>query len=272
MCKAPQSTRVNGVTNSNGQSKLKKSKSTNGFEDGEKPETKMNRPLQMLLIATLILPWAIGIKIDLNGLNLLQRWCIMTLDTARDWIVQPKFIIACLCLSVERICYTWVWVFTENFQKFCNFLERRGFKSKEETPVDIIVKCFKINKLFQYGGFAWLYLSIGPLPRYTSIAPLHALVGLSLVLVGQILNAGIYAAIGKKGVYYGCKFNLPAPWCTGFPFNVVTAHPQYLGSVLTTFGACLLLATDIHVANGWFGLALVQALLYVYMSYVEHHL
>jgi hypothetical protein len=76
---------------------------------------------------------------------------------------------------------------------------------------------------------------------------------------GQLLNAAIYRAIGKAGVYYGVKFGHEIPWyarppgicvrdsssgealgertfaadrCTGFPFNVFTLHPQYSGCVI----------------------------------------
>ena len=98
------------------------------------------------------------------------------------------------------------------------------------------------------------------------------MLGTQLFLVGQLLNAAIYSAIGKAGVYYGYKIGVPVPWCTGFPFNVLSAHPQYLGSAMTAYGAVLLTATDAHVLNGWGGLAHVQALAYAYMSYVEHNL
>ena len=97
-------------------------------------------------------------------------------------------------------------------------------------------------------------------------------VGANLVALGQALNVGIYRSIGKVGVYYGYKYGMSVPWCTGFPFNVCCAHPQYLGSALTAYGLVLLAATDAHVLRGWGGLAHVQALQYAYMSFVEHNL
>ena len=62
------------------------------------------------------------------------------------------------------------------------------------------------------------------------------MLGLQLFVVGQLLNAAIYNAIGKAGVYYGYKIGVPVPWCTGFPFNVFTMHPQYAGVCLSIFG------------------------------------
>ena len=86
------------------------------------------------------------------------------------------------------------------------------------------------------------------------------------------LVAGIYRAIGKAGVYYGYKFGVAVPWCTGFPFTLGLAHPQYLGSAATAYGCVLLSLTAAHVSIGYGGLAHAQALLYAYMAYVEHNL
>ena len=96
--------------------------------------------------------------------------------------------------------------------------------------------------------------------------------GTQLFLVGQLLNAAIYNAIGKAGVYYGYKIGVPVPWCTGFPFTLGLAHPQYLGSAATAYGCVLLSLTAAHVPGGYGGLAHAQALLYAYMAYVEHNL
>ena len=59
------------------------------------------------------------------------------------------------------------------------------------------------------------------------------------VQISQALNIGIYRAIGHEGVYYGFKLGHTIPWHHGFPFNVVP-HPQYVGAVLTIWGAVAL--------------------------------
>merc|ERR1719163_2779475 len=64
------------------------------------------------------------------------------------------------------------------------------------------------------------------------------------LIIGQGLNAAIYAAIGNDGVYYGFKLGRPVPWCTGFPFNVGLRHPQYVGVVLTLWGALTVLLCE----------------------------
>ena len=91
-------------------------------------------------------------------------------------------------------------------------------------------------------------------------------------MVGQLLNISIYWVIGKVGVYYGCKFGYHIPWCTGFPFNVFTAHPQYLGATATVLGAVILLTSPAAEAGGWWALLAVQVLMYVYMALVEGYL
>jgi hypothetical protein len=66
------------------------------------------------------------------------------------------------------------------------------------------------------------------------------LVTLALFGYGQSLNAGIFAAIGHVGVYYGFKLGHKVPWVTGWPFDTV-AHPQYVGSVLSVWALIALL-------------------------------
>ena len=69
-------------------------------------------------------------------------------------------------------------------------------------------------------------------------------------------------------LHRGCRYGRPVTWNTGFPFTVVS-HPQYTGAAMTAWGVCVLLADPIAVDRGWFALAIVQTLYYVYMSVVE---
>ena len=87
----------------------------------------------------------------------------------------------------------------------------------------------------------------------------------------QGLNAAIYRAIGKKGVYYGHRLGLPADWYVGFPFTVAP-HPQYMGVCMSVIGVNAFAATDRHVKAGWFNLTTIQVLYYVYMGLVEDYL
>ena len=139
------------------------------------------------------------------------------------------------------------------------------------NPVDVIVRAmFYPSKVLQCGSMLWFYLSTAPAVSSPFDVSAYAyLCALQLIICGQILNAGIYRAIGKAGVYYGFKYGFQVPWCTGFPFNVCTAHPQYLGATMTSFGMVILLSTPAHYANGTMGVAVLQAVLYIYMAIVE---
>ena len=88
------------------------------------------------------------------------------------------------------------------------------------------------------------------------------------LFIGQGLNAAIYRAIGRAGVYYGHRLGMPVPWVSGFPFSVVP-HPQYAGVCISVIGVCMFLATPAVTAAGWFNLAAVQILLYGYMAIAE---
>ena len=125
-------------------------------------------------------------------------------------------------------------------------------------------------------------------PHISKVPTAHLLLGVGLVGVGQVsfclvmfsrcnqgkndkpsvlqtLNVSMYNAIGKKGVYYGEKLGSKVPWCTSFPFSVVS-HPQYVGSVLSIWGVFALVyaqgpATLWTVATYWTGLYFVTGLI-----------
>ena len=179
-----------------------------------------------------------------------------TIKQLPRYIMTGPFVAAVLCLCVERVCYTLVWCCPKAFGEFCS-------KHNLGAPVDVIVRLFGVNKFFQLLGFAHLYL-LGGLAPPPSLFALG--VGAALVVWGQALNVGIYRAIGKAGVYYGYKFGVAVPWCTGFPFTLGLAHPQYLGSAATAYGCVLLSLTADHVPGGYGGLAHAQALLYAHMA------
>ena len=148
--------------------------------------------------------------------------------------------------------------------------------ARRVDSVDLTVALFAVNKILQATAFFgfWHVAANDPdairtddgdvRPRALSRLAL----GLPLVLAGQVLNAATYAAIGRDGVYYGCRFGRPVPWHTGFPFTVVS-HPQYAGATMTAWGTCALLANRTVVRRGWFGIAAAQSAYYLYMSLVE---
>ena len=227
-----------------------------------RPATKPDRALQLVFALGLLVPFVVFAFLDPDGARDAFALQYATIRQLRSYILSSHFVAAVLCLSVERACYTLVWCCPWAFGEFCS-------KHNLGPPVDVIVRLFGVNKFFQLLGFAHLYL-LGGLAPPPSLFALG--VGAALVVWGQALNVGIYRAIGKAGVYYGYKFGVAVPWCTGFPFTLGLAHPQYLGSAATAYGCVLLSLTAAHVPGGYGGLAHAQALLYAYMAYVEHNL
>ena len=56
-----------------------------------------------------------------------------------------------------------------------------------------------------------------------------------LMVAGQLLNLGVFYRLGGIGVFFGDRLGYRVPWCREFPFSW-TAHPQYVGTVLTIWG------------------------------------
>lgn len=219
------------------------------------------------LLSFTLPPAALYVLDGENATAQLREW-VASFQNAKDWVLQPHFWVVCACLSVERIIYTFVWLRPKSWMKMC----KRPFFKSIGTPVDVVVKCFWISKLFQFGGFIGWYVYMAPFPALADITPLQIIIGIQFFVIGQFLNASIYHAIGKNGVYYGIKLGQDVPWCTGFPFNVFTMHPQYFGANLSAVGGIIFFATPAHISQGWLSFAFVQSFAYFYMAMVEQHL
>ena len=139
----------------------------------------------------------------------------------------------------------------------------------KSDPVDALAKLAVALRTVQttmVALFAHKHTEGGFVGVLRSTHPLLGLAALAVFAFGQALNAGIYHAIGKNGVYYGVKLGKTIPWATGFPFNVC-GHPQYVGCVLTLWGAFAP-----AIANGPAWLALLPglwSLFYVFSGIVE---
>ncbi|GAB5365280.1 hypothetical protein AAMO2058_001044100 [Amorphochlora amoebiformis] len=231
------------------------------------PKLVMNRKLQLIMLACMLIPQFVlfmYIKSNPSPAKQLSRW-MSSFQHWRSWVASPPFWLNFAAMAVERVCYTIVWVRSKWFIKMCKttFLRDWG------TPVDVVVRFFFINKLFQFGGiFLWYYFA-APWIALADISLYQWVTGLQLILFGQLLNNAIYRAIGKNGVYYGVRLGHPVSYCTGFPFNVFTAHPQYFGSVATAIGVAVLLTTPAHETAGIFGVCCSVIFQYVYMGVVE---
>jgi methylene-fatty-acyl-phospholipid synthase len=142
------------------------------------------------------------------------------------------FLIAAALLSIERICYVWVWRFPESFRSLC----RTSFGGVLGEPVDALRRIFYGLKALQLLVFVgWCYIfgqgTLWPASREV----LFPIAGLVLIAGGQVFNLGVFFRLGNKGVFYGNRFGFEIPWNDAFPFSLLK-HPQYVGAVLSIWG------------------------------------
>lgn len=141
------------------------------------------------------------------------------------------FLSAAVLLSLERICYVWVWRHPQTFRT----------ASSEDGPVDTLRSLFYGFKALQCAVFVgWCYIygdgSVWPAaPDVNAVA-----IGGMLVAAGQMLNASVFYRLGPVGVFYGNRFGYQVPWVRGFPYSLFD-HPQYVGAVLSIWGLFLML-------------------------------
>ena len=137
-----------------------------------------------------------------------------------------------MLLSLERICYVWVWRFPESFRALCRDL----LGGLPGEPVDALRRFFYAFKAIQaivFLGWCLYYGNGSILPAGGNL--LIVATGLTLIAIGQVFNFGVFYQLGNEGVFYGNRFGYEIAWISDFPFSVLR-HPQYVGAVLTIWG------------------------------------
>jgi len=166
------------------------------------------------------------------------------------------FLAAAALLSLERICYIWVWHFPESFRGFC----ARPLVASFGEPVAVLRRLFYCFKAVQIAVFAgWCYYN-----GYGAFSPLAGgtlaqVAGGALIVGGQILNFSVFYRLGSVGVFYGNRYGYEIPWCSGFPFSLLK-HPQYVGTVFSVWGLFLAIGFRSH---NWFILPSLETIYYV---------
>jgi len=142
------------------------------------------------------------------------------------------YLIAAILLSFERIAYVWVSRRPEWFHALC----QRRLGGILGQPTAAIRRLFYVFKVLQVSTFAgWCYY----FGRGSSVSVRESLIpvtiGAMLVIIGQMLNLGVFYRLGSLGVFYGSRFGYEIPWCREFPFSLFD-HPQYVGTVASIWG------------------------------------
>ena len=162
------------------------------------------------------------------------------------------FLVRCAILSSPYVMYYFIWNNGMAFNKFfCNngveWFSTFCLSLKALQTYTVYCACFP--------GSSLLSLDFAALSKHVSnLPPVAWAFFITWFVVGQALNLGIYNAIGKVGVYYGFKMGHHVPWATGFPFSVVTRHPQYIGAYFSFFSFLPSLWTTAGMSNGLFGM------------------
>jgi hypothetical protein len=178
-------------------------------------------------------------------------------------VAVGPFAAAAVGISTSHVLYALVWFNSDRFAAVC--------RSAKQSPVEVFGLLVLLAKCIQQGSLLlWLAsVAISPFTAVMEAESSHWVLAAVLMGLGQTLNAAIYAAIGKDGVYYGFKLGAPVPWCDGFPFNLGFRHPQYVGGYLTQLGVIAMVASPAALASGLVPLGAWWFFLYAVTSWME---
>jgi len=171
-------------------------------------------------------------------------------------------LLAAALLAVERVTYVLVWRDPDRFRRWVESSDPEN----SSDPVDALKRLFLLFKLIQIGVFAAWIIAFSDVFPPLPTAPLPwLLLGLALLVVGQILNFGVFWRLGKVGVFYGNKLGHEVPWVKGFPFSLVP-HPQYVGTLMSIWGLFLVMR---YPNPDWMVLPLISTFYYLLAMQLE---
>jgi phosphatidyl-N-methylethanolamine N-methyltransferase len=179
-------------------------------------------------------------------------------DSVGDWTL----LVAALLLAPERICYVWIARHPQAFRRAC----RTPAVAWIGDPIVVVAVLFGVFKIVQFLVFLWwLYMHApGGISPPIPVPAILAMAG-AKVVVGQLLNLGVFYRLGAIGVFFGDRLGHVVPWRRDFPFSWV-AHPQYVGTVLTIWGGFLIARFP---NPDWYLLPLVETVFYAVGAHLE---
>ena len=192
-----------------------------------------------------------------------QGFLSMTLNTS--YLTSKFFWFFLFSLTTSHIIYFLIWQFPEAYIRF--------FSWTKVHPVDLTFRVVVVGRTFQFStSILWyLYTNNFFLDGKFDI-PFNLIQVVSsvfLIICGQWLVFAVWDTIGIDGVCYGFKLGRFVPWVDTFPFNIGVAHPQYVGSVITEFGAVSLLINSTTTKAGILIGFLMTTLAFSFSAFVE---
>ena len=116
-------------------------------------------------------------------------------------------------LSLERLCYVWIWRAPEQFRTLCG--HPAPARMMPLTVLRLLFLGFKVLQLAAVFVGWCLVHGGGSLWHLDGGAHSFAL-GAILIAAGQLLNSGVFYRLGQVGVFYGNRFGYQIPWWTMF--------------------------------------------------------
>mmetsp|Transcript_55828 Transcript_55828/g.88478 ORF Transcript_55828/g.88478 Transcript_55828/m.88478 type:complete len:234 (+) Transcript_55828:47-748(+) len=184
-------------------------------------------------------------------------------------LLEPSWWLCEFGICLNYIMHGMIWNFPGTFTSLS---QRFPLKLLGGHPVEVFASLEVVAKLVQAVS---LLLFLGTSGRSALLAAVFAsplwcwVACIVCVALGQTLNVAMYGAIGNAGVYYGFKLGREIDWCHGFPFNVGLRHPQYVGVVLTLWGALTVVLSKELADIGLPQVVLVWGSMYGFMSAME---
>jgi len=140
---------------------------------------------------------------------------------------------AFVLLGIERFLYGYIYHFPESFKKLCDGPLKEVLKWDDGLYWLVAKHLGVVIKVFQFGVIGYDLLICR---SFGLASPSLLVLGVVVLVAGQVLNVSVFNAIGAMGVYYGTQLGYTVPWCNGFPYNTPISDPQYWGVVLCVWG------------------------------------
>ena len=130
------------------------------------------------------------------------------------------FLVVAFVLSLERLCYAWVWRHTDIFRELCTHPMVTVFGQ----PIDVLRKLFYGFKGVQLGVFLWWCVVYGQESNSLASSDTAALGGgMILIVVGQLLNFMVFYRLARLVYFTGTSWAIryPAVPCSPSRYSAI---------------------------------------------------